>query len=68
MTARDRLNRVLADLEILIQTAHDAVPQTPDLKDKVATRRAENDLRQARHNVRIHVFDLEDADRFLNRV
>lgn len=64
MIARERLERVLKDLDILSQLCRAGLIGATALDDKVDISRTQNDLDLARRKCLLSVFAIEDAERF----
>ena len=59
MTAVKRYERVLKDLGVLANAANGACLQAAGLKNKVAGRRVERHLREARRAMRLDYYEFE---------
>ena len=64
MTAQERMERVLKDLDVLTRIAEKAAHGAVLLDDKVSMHRLCKDLREARQIARKNHFAIEDADRY----
>ena len=64
MTAQERLELVLKDLDALINIARKGAYGATVLDDKVAMQRCARDLESARNPIRKNHFAIEDAEKY----
>ena len=64
MTAQERMERVLNDLDVMLRIAEKGAHGAALLDDKVAMQRLCKDLRDARTIARKSHFAIEDAERY----
>ena len=67
MTAQERLERVLKDIDTLINIARKGAYGCETLDEKVAMHRVAKDLEGARNPIRKNHFAIEDAEKYAEK-
>jgi hypothetical protein len=62
MKIKNRIDRIMEELEALQKAVHSSALKETNLAKKVAVFRAEKAIRKAQHTLRLSLFDIEDCN------